>query len=264
MEPISVLLVDDNPIFLRATSQFLEAHDDMAVIGTAERGDAALAQVQGMPPQVILIDLAMPGLPGLEVIPRLRSLLPESGIIALTLLNTNNFRQAALEAGADAFIPKATMRNELIPTIRRVAQNGRGQIADLEITKSGNGSSAARRILIMEDNADLRRLYGKALRQEGYEVHLAGTIQEADALLESSRFDVLLCDIHMGDDRSTDLLREHTTMFATSGTQVIMVSGQVQYRGMCEEIGADFFLEKPVALGTLVAMVNRLTARHTI
>lgn len=263
MKPISVLLVDDNPTFLRATSQFLEAHDDVVVVGTAERGEEALTQAQALQPQVILMDLAMPGLPGLDVIPRLRSDMPQAGIIALTLMNTNHFRQAALEAGADAFIPKATMRSDLLPAIRRVAQDGGAKAAEPARATPGNGGPTTRRILVMEDDTHLCRLYDKALGAAGYEVHLAVTIQEARDLLADTRFDVLLCDIHMGDDRGTDLLHEYATRFATSGTQVVMVSGQAQYRDMCEELGADFFLEKPVSISTLVALVGRLTARQS-
>lgn len=261
MTPISVMLVDDNPIFLRVTTQFLEAHAGVSVVGTAEGGEEALTKAQALQPQVILIDLAMPDLPGLKAIPRLREMLPETGIIALTVMNTQSFREAALTAGANIFIPKAQMRTELLPAIQQFRQaNGTelteaaGDIPDHRLNP--------RRILVIEDDDYLRRLYGKALRSAGYEVHPAGTLQAARDLLAQIRFDVLLCDIHMGDDRGTDLLHEYADTLFTSGAQVIMVSGQTHYRDTCEEMGADFFLEKPVAISTLVVLVDRLTARH--
>jgi len=263
MEPISVMLVDDNPTFLRAASQFLKAHEDVAVVGTVHRGEDALVRAQELQPRVILIDLAMPGLPGLEAIPRLRQLVPEAGVIALTVMNSNGFRQAALAAGAHAFVPKATMNTDLLPAIRRLARTGGVGGAEPVVSSPDKGEGAARRVLVMEDDASLLRLYCKALQAAGYEVHPAGTIQEARGLLVQVRFDVLLCDIHMGDDRGTDLLREHSAGLFTSGTQVVVVSGQPQYRDVCEEMGADFFLEKPVAVGTLVTLVDRLTARQS-
>ena len=61
----------------------------------------------------------------------------------------------------------------------------------------------------------------------------------------------------------TDLLSEYAESFAANRTQVVMVSAEAQYRDMCEEMGADFFLEKPVAVGTLVALVDRLTTRRS-
>jgi len=265
MKPISVLLVDDNPTFLRATTQFLNAHDDITVVGVARGGEEALAQIPFLQPQVILVDLAMFGLSGLEAIPLLRSLTPSTGIIALTLLDAGHFREAALKAGADDFVPKARMRTDLLPAIRQLA--GVDEAEGAEATQPtppmpDNGSKAPRRILVMEDDAHLSRLYSKALRASDYEVYTARTIKEAHDMLDNVRFDVLLCDIHMGSDRGTDLLRGYSTMLSTQGTQVIVVSGQAQYRGMCEEMGADFFLEKPVSLSTLVALLDRLTARE--
>jgi DNA-binding NarL/FixJ family response regulator len=260
MEPISVMLVDDNPVFLRATTQFLEAHDDVVVIGTASRGDEALERIKDLKPQTVLIDLAMPGLSGLATIPHLRHLMPEVGIIALTVMNSEGFRHAALIAGADVFIPKAIMRTHLLPAIRELARGDRKGAAEKAAPRTGTASNELRRVLIMEDDKHLRYLYSKALHKAGYKVHPAGTIEEARNLLANFRFDVLLCDIQMGSDRGTDLLHEHIDDITTSGAQVVMVSGHPHYREACAEMGADFFLEKPVSVGTLVMLVNRLTA----
>ncbi|MBI4199224.1 MAG: response regulator transcription factor [Chloroflexi bacterium] len=129
MGPVSILLVDDNPTFLRILVRFLEVHhqNEVVIVGTAGGGEEALAKVQDLRPQVVLLDLAMPGLSGLEAIPRLRSTLPDVGIIALTLLDPNGYRKAALAAGANEFVAKATLATDLLPAIRRVAQTRRLQ-----------------------------------------------------------------------------------------------------------------------------------------
>ena len=122
MRPISILLVDDNPSFLRIATRFLQEHDDVVVVGTGGGGEEALALAQDLQPDIVLIDLAMPGLTGLATIPLLRVMLPKVGIIALTVLDTNGYRQAALAAGADDFVAKASLDTDLLPAIRRVAQ----------------------------------------------------------------------------------------------------------------------------------------------
>lgn len=127
MNAISILLVDDNLTFLRIATRFLQQHDDVVVIGAASGGEKALVLVQGLQPHIVLIDLATPGLSGLEVIPRLRAMFPEVGIIALTVLDTNSYRQAALAAGADDFVPKFNLSTDLLPPIRRVAQVARSR-----------------------------------------------------------------------------------------------------------------------------------------
>jgi len=127
MAPISLLLVDDSPTFLRLVSRFLSEQypDELVIAGLASGGEAGLAQAHALRPDIVLIDLAMPGLPGLKAIPLLRAALPNLGIIALTLMEPNGYRQAAFAAGADEFVSKATLATDLLPAIRRVWQFGR-------------------------------------------------------------------------------------------------------------------------------------------
>lgn len=125
MPPISLLLVDDNLRFLRLLTRFLHTRypADVVVMDVARSGIEALARAQIVRPQVVLLDLAMPNMPGWEVIPRLRKELPEVGIIVLTLLESGAYRDMVLEAGADAFVGKSALVTELMPAIRRVATN---------------------------------------------------------------------------------------------------------------------------------------------
>ncbi len=267
MKPISVLLVDDNPKFLRFATRFLEAHNDIVVVGTATRCDEAIAQAEDLRPQVMLLDLAVPDLTSsLEAIPRLRKMLPEMGIIAVTMFDTGGYRQAALKAGADDFIPKRTIDTDLLPAIWRVGQTDQAweEMVDSTPPNQEMGSAAARRILIMEDDGHLRRLYSKALSRSGYDVYPAATIKEARGLLTSSQFDIFLCDIHMKNDDclGTDLLREQRATLDHNDTQVIVVSGQSRYRTICEEMGVDFYLEKPVPVSMLLTLVERLTVER--
>jgi len=124
MKPVSVLLVDDHRLFLRLVARFLQEQGaaEVAIAGVAYNGHEALTQAQALRPQAILLDLAMPDLSGLEVIPRLRVILPTAAIIVLTGRKAEGYRQAALAAGADGFVSKATLATDLLPTIRQLAQ----------------------------------------------------------------------------------------------------------------------------------------------
>ncbi len=115
---ISVLLVDDNATFRQIAARFLQAFDDVTVVGTAAGGAEALTQAQALRPQVILLDLLMPDVPGLEAIPRLRAALPDVGIIALTLHDADGYRRAALAAGADDFVTKPFNKVELLVRVK--------------------------------------------------------------------------------------------------------------------------------------------------
>ena len=118
-----VLLVDDNAAFLRVASDFLQRQHELVVVG-AIGGEEAVAQAQELQPQVILIGLDRSGR---EIISRLRKVLPGVGIIALTLLDDNVYRQAALAAGADDLVRKAELTTDLLPAIRRVTQAKRSR-----------------------------------------------------------------------------------------------------------------------------------------
>jgi len=119
----SVLLVDDNRTFLRILIRFLSEHSEGAlrVVGAVVGGRDAVAQAKRLQPEVILVDLAMPDISGLALIPRLREAMPDSIIIALTLMDVDSFSQATLAAGADAFVSKTSLERELLPTIKRLA-----------------------------------------------------------------------------------------------------------------------------------------------
>jgi DNA-binding NarL/FixJ family response regulator len=121
---IRVLLVDDNEAFRRVATDFLQRHDELIVVGVICGGEEALAQAQDLGPQVILIGLDTPGL---EILPRLRNMLPDVGIIALTLLEGNAYRQAVMAAGADDVVRKAELTTELLPAVRRVTQADRSR-----------------------------------------------------------------------------------------------------------------------------------------
>jgi DNA-binding NarL/FixJ family response regulator len=122
--PIKVLLVDDEPTYLRIATLFFQTRyrDEITVVGTANGGEECLAKTPLLAPQVILIDLNMPGLSGLQTIPLLRIMFPEIRIIALTLNDGENSRRAVLAAGGNELVSKATMSSDLMPAIRRVMQ----------------------------------------------------------------------------------------------------------------------------------------------
>jgi DNA-binding NarL/FixJ family response regulator len=119
---ISIMLVDDEPTFLRIAQLFLETHygQEIEILGTAHNGEEALAQAQLLAPQLVLIDLNMPGLSGLQTIPLLRILYPEMRIIALTLNDSEKSRQAVIGAGGNDLVSKTRMGTDLIPVVRRI------------------------------------------------------------------------------------------------------------------------------------------------
>ena len=123
--PVQVLVVDDHELFVEALRARFEQDDRFEVVGTAADGRAAVRLAREHEAAVVLMDLSMPGLDGLAATRRLRALETPPHVIALTGHIDRLSREAAAEAGADAFVAKTTAFAELAETILRVCgRNG--------------------------------------------------------------------------------------------------------------------------------------------
>jgi two-component system response regulator AtoC len=216
------------------------------VVETAYSGDKALAKAQQTQYALLITDYMMPGMNGLELALAVRRISPRTKIVLVTAYGTDRLRDQAEQLSLAGYLDRPFTGAQIREVVQQAVQE----------------PTLARRILILEDEDDLRRLYSKALRHAGYDVHEAATLQEARDLLARYAFDAFLCDIHVGGDRGTDLLREQSEALKVNGTQIIMVSAEAQHQAMCEEIGAEFFMQKPVALAPLITLVDRLTSRR--
>ncbi len=120
-EPITVMIVDDHEMVRRGAAGYLEVQPDLAVVAQADSGEQAIALVQEHVPDVILMDLVMPGMDGVETTRRIRDISPRSHIIILTSYHQDEFIFPALQAGAISYLLKDVKAAELVDAIRRAA-----------------------------------------------------------------------------------------------------------------------------------------------
>jgi len=118
--PIRVLVVDDHALFVESLRARFEQDERFQIVGTAADGRAAVKLAREVGAGVVLMDLMMPGLDGLAATRRLRALESPPRIIALSGRLDRLSREAAAEAGADAFVSKTSAFDELAETILRV------------------------------------------------------------------------------------------------------------------------------------------------
>lgn len=116
--PISVLLVDDHPSFLHLVTDYLAGSVWIKVIGTAASGDEAVAMVRDLQPDLVLMDLAMSGMNGLEATYRIKRLEHPPRVVVMTLHGDQEYRTQAAAVGADGFLSKADTVMGLLPLIR--------------------------------------------------------------------------------------------------------------------------------------------------
>lgn len=125
---ISVLLVDDHPVVIEGLRKLLEVAGDIDVTGDANDAASAIKQAKLLKPDVILLDLRMPGATGIQTTRRLREQEFPGAIIVLTSYGDRAYVAQALEAGADGYLLKSTPSDELIQSIR-LASRGRRQLS---------------------------------------------------------------------------------------------------------------------------------------
>jgi DNA-binding NtrC family response regulator len=118
--------------------------------------------------------------------------------------------------------------------------------------------------LILEDNPQLLRLYARVLENAGYLVEVVTTAEQAEMLLERGIYAVFLCDTQVADGAIMPLLRRWMPRLTQRETRVMVVSGKQQYSQLCDELGIEFFADKPITNDLLKAMVGRLTSALAI
>jgi len=125
---ISVLLVDDHPVVIEGLRKLLSTAGDIEVTGDANDASHAIEKAKQLRPDVILLDLRMPGATGIQATRRLREQEFSGAIIVLTSYGDQAYVRQALEAGADGYLLKSTPSAELITSIRSAAR-GRRQLS---------------------------------------------------------------------------------------------------------------------------------------
>jgi DNA-binding NarL/FixJ family response regulator len=113
-----VLVVDDAANLRELLTLLLDTEDDFEVIGTASDGEQALAVAQGLLPDIVLLDLAMPVMDGMQALPGLRRLLPESIIVIFSGFEQAALVDEAMAAGADAYLEKGASVTQLVDLLR--------------------------------------------------------------------------------------------------------------------------------------------------
>ncbi len=121
IERIQVLIADDHPLFRDGLRVMLEAADGFGVVGEATTGEEAVALTASLRPDVVLMDIAMPGVNGIEATRRVVQADPDARVLMLTMLEDDDSVFAALRAGARGYLLKGARQDEALRAIRAVA-----------------------------------------------------------------------------------------------------------------------------------------------
>lgn len=124
MTSIRILVTDDHAVLRAGLASLLNAEPDFVVVGEAADGSECLRVAQALQPDVILLDINMPGVNGLEALPRLRDVAPQSRVLVLTMHDDITYLRQVLRAGGAGYVLKQAADKELLSAIRTVHSGG--------------------------------------------------------------------------------------------------------------------------------------------
>ena len=122
MSTITIILADDHVLVRSALRMLLEAQSDMEIIGEAENGREAVALAQSLQPDIVLMDVQMPEMNGIEATRALHETMPDTAVLALTMYEDEQYFFEMLKAGASGYIPKRAAPDDLVAAIRTVCE----------------------------------------------------------------------------------------------------------------------------------------------
>jgi len=191
-ESVRVLLVDDHQVVRDGLRHMLGLQDDIRVIGEAANVEEALQQAELHSPDVVLMDIKMPGADGIEAVRRLKEKRPDCHIIMLTLYE--EYVTEAIEAGATGYLLKDIKREELVQAIRAV-QQGRAPLSPLSrelLTEFSNLIKGADRSHLSERELEVLRLIsgGATTKEIGSQLFLSEATVKRDVQHIFEKLDV--------------------------------------------------------------------------
>jgi two-component system response regulator NreC len=122
MSKIRLLLVDDHQIVRAGLRMLFQAEADMEIVGEVSSGDEAIQAVHDLKPDVVLMDVVMPGMSGMEATRRIKETSPEVAVLALTMHEDEQYFFEMLNAGASGYVPKRAAPDDLVSAIRVASQ----------------------------------------------------------------------------------------------------------------------------------------------
>jgi two-component system response regulator NreC len=203
-EAISIVLADDHTVVRRALRLLLEEEADFEVVAEADDAEAAIRYLRGHKPDVLILDLNMPGRPSLEAIPDMREASPATRMVVLTMQKEPAFARQALQLGVLGYVLKEAADDELVQAVRRAAagetylqpalgaklaaepSGGRSELSDRE-------TDVLRLIALGHTNAEIaEKLYISVRTVETHRAHVQ------QKLGVSSRAELVRCALSRG------------------------------------------------------------------
>ncbi len=192
MTMTKVLICDDHEVVRAGLRLILENQTDLQIVGEAKSGEELIQQARQWQPDLVITDLSMPGLGGLEAIPRVRAAAPQARVLILTVHDDEAYFFQALEAGAEGYVLKGASADELLAAVRLLRQGGvpiprmLGQhLLKDYLTRLKNGVARHYEQLSPRER-EVLRLVAEGQTNRGIALHLSVSVRTVERLCAST------------------------------------------------------------------------------
>jgi DNA-binding response OmpR family regulator len=248
----SVLCVDDDPSVLELLTDFLTIEGYEVL--TASNGVEAFLQVKQSKPQVVIMDLFMPQLGGLGAIARIKALQPDTAVILISGVDTALDLISESGLAVAAALTKPLNLSELLDAL---ALAGAATPAALAANEAAGRKPPVRaRVLITDDEIEMRKLLSEHCREKGYEVLVAADGEEALARVPEYRPDIVLLDLMMGGIGGMETLRRIRTISPDPRVIIVTAVNEIESAQEALQFGAADYLTKPFSFRELDAVLE--------
>lgn len=177
---INVLIVDDHALFRQGLRRILESLKDVSIVGEAADGNEAVQVARETNPDIILMDVSMPHLNGLEATQRIKRILPDTDVILLTMYEDNFLQEDGMKIGASGYLPKKSVDKELFEAISTVSSGEKYFYQFPQNTKSGSPSSAISYESLSSREKEILRLLAGGMANKTISEHLCISINTVE------------------------------------------------------------------------------------
>jgi two-component system, NarL family, nitrate/nitrite response regulator NarL len=264
--PRRILIIDDHPLLRKGLRQLADFSPEIEIVGEADNGTQGLAMVRETQPDLVLLDLYMPGMKGLQVLKALKQLEPAPRVIMLTVSDAQEDAVAALRGGADGYLLKDMDPEELLSRLCEMGDDG-PLLSPKIAERLGNSPQAEiHRVLIVDDHPLLRKgLY--QLAEFSPDLELIG---EADngtqglAMARELQPDLVLLDLFMPGMTGLETLRALKQLEPAPKVVILTVSDAHEDIFAALRAGADGYLLKDTDPEDLLEQLHDLTKGRVV
>jgi two-component system nitrate/nitrite response regulator NarL len=261
-----IVIIDDHPLLRKGLQQLSALHPEVEVIGEADNGEEGLAVVEALKPDLVLLDLNMPGMKGLETLKLLKQLEPSPKVVILTVTDAREDILTLLRAGADGYLLKDMDPEELLQCI--------GEVADDKVILSpaikqqlGEASVTAVQTVVIIDDHPLLRKGLQQLAKLSPEIEIIGETDNGKQgliMVYELKPDLVLLDLNMPGMNGLETLSALKRLDPTPKVAILTVSDTHEDVVAAMREGADGYLLKDMDPEELLIKLHELAEGHLV